>query len=445
MSAPGPTTGFLALVMEEAAFGLDTLDVLRRHCGRLKSAMFAGEEKRAFEAACELLDLGSMPTAFAIGRRSGVALPSVNRMKATGKALYADFASAVDGVLSQHSLRELGTCLSSALAATQAGQLDSARAFAQEAAELALLGDTEGELSDFHEFDPDLPPTPRYITTTLATLNEDLGGGLASEGALSMSLVAAPSGVGKSTFAFQQVRPLVTQERHWVLYCQRRTGSQLRLRSGHPHPGAPERGAAPGQDPEAPQAFKRVHAELKAAVDAGRFTAYDGEDFSPERILELARRKARELNQARESGTAPATARLIVIVDNWDNLFTNYDFGALREDQVFRRWMQRFQRQAAEYGYHHMNLAQTNGEAEALKEAARGRSDGRQQETQRQMQPPHRALPPAGLRRGGARQREQRRRAAGLGAAADRGAQVAWRRADRAAVLPDRRHRGRLA
>ncbi|EYB66515.1 hypothetical protein DEIPH_ctg103orf0044 [Deinococcus phoenicis] len=266
----------------------------------------------------------------------------------------------------QHAQASTVQRLTAALQAASKGDLNTAQVLAQEAAESTLLGDPAASLRDYHAYDVDALPEPRLITTTLHQLNDDLGGGLGAGGTLCMSLIAAPSGVGKSTFVFQQIPHWLLTEKHWVLYASGEMtadyvfGQVTRL---HARLSEAQYNL---RIPKFQSSLRRGNAQLRQAIEQGRFTALD-EDFTPESIRALARIKAQELKKAREAGDAPETARLIVIVDNWDNLFESYDFGKLREDQVFQREMQRFARQASEYGYHHMNLAQTNGEAEDAK------------------------------------------------------------------------------
>ncbi|MPY67697.1 AAA family ATPase [Deinococcus sp. SDU3-2] len=368
MSEVSATTGFLSLVMEAAGQGLGVREALQDILGRVSPEMFQGEERRYAESARKLLDLRQMPTPFAIAKDCGASPMELARLKLAGAGLYGDLAAAAEGVRTQYHQRRLQEGLTAALAAAQKGQLDLAQTLTQELAEQALLGEAMS-LEDYHDFDPEAAPEPRHLQTTLATLNEDLGGGLAAGGALCLSLVAAPSGVGKSTFAFQQVARWLTEDPHWVLYC---SGE---MPAGYVFDQVTRLVARQSEDqrryrlPVHHRAFVRAAEQVKARVGQGRFTVYDG-DLSPEAVLELARRKQKELTAARLSGQATEDARLVVIVDNWDNLFTSYEFGELREDQVFGRWMQRFQRQAAEYGYHHMNLSQTSGEAEDMKEPA---------------------------------------------------------------------------
>lgn len=363
------STGFLSLVMEAAGQGLGVREALQDILGRVSPEMFQGEERRYAESARKLLDLRQMPTAFAIAKDCGAAPMDLAQLKLAGAGLYADLAAATEGVRSEYQQRILQEGLNSTRRILQKGDLAGAQSAVLKLAELVLTGGENDDLINYDEYDPNQPSPPRPITTTLRALNEDLGGGFGAGGSLCMSLVAAPSGVGKSTFAFQQVGHWLLKEGHWVLYC---SGE---MEASYVFEHVTRIVAQQGEEtrklriPKHLGLFSRAHEQLQEAAKGGRFTVLD-DNVTPERVLSVARQKVRELRKVQEAGSAPETVRLIVVVDNWDNLFTDYDFGHLREDQVFGRWMQRFQRQAAEYGYHHMNLAQTNGEAESAKEPA---------------------------------------------------------------------------
>lgn len=366
MSGPSATTGFLSVLMEMATQGLDCRELLRDAVGRLTAEMFMGEERQVFEAACILLDQGHMPTAFTTAQQAELPPLKAGQIKTQGQELYGDLSAAVKGVLWQHVQASTIQRLTAALQAASKGDLGAAQVLAQEAAEGTLPNDPAASLRDYHAYDVDALPEPRLITTTLRQLNEDLGGGLGAGGTLCMSLIAAPSGVGKSSFVFQQIPHWLLTEKHWVLYASgEMTADYVFGQVTRLHARLSEAQYSL-RTPKFHSSLRRGNAQLRQAIEQGRFTALD-EDFTLEGIRALARIKAKELKKAREAGTVTDTARLIVIVDNWDNLFESYDFSKLREDQVFQREMQRFARQASEYGYHHMNLVQTNGEAEDAK------------------------------------------------------------------------------
>lgn len=369
MSDVTSATGFLSGVMEMAGQGLDVLDPLRNAFSSLDPQMFSGDERRVFEGAALLLGERRLPTPFNIGKAAKIAPIVPARIKKAGEGMFADLHSSVQAVLTEHGQAVLVKGLSSALEQARKGELDLARELALATAEEALLGDSGALLTDYLDWDVNTPPQPRQIQLTMPQLNEDLGGGLAAGGSLCMSMVAAPSGVGKTTFVVQQVPHWLLNQGHWVLYgTGEMTASYIY--------GQVTRIYARISDaqfnmrlPRYRRLLEQANQKIREAVTQGRFTAFD-QGFDPERVRKLARIKARELAEAKAQGLAPEHACLIVVVDNWDNLFQDYDFGDQREDQAYRREMLRFWRQASEYGYHHMNLVQVSGDAEDLKAPA---------------------------------------------------------------------------
>lgn len=361
-TAASASAVLLGLLMEEAKFGPEALADIRDAIDELTPEMFDEPDQPIFRAVEALVESGRVPApAHVIKHANDVSRDRLRHCLVAAQGA-GELAGGRADLLRAHGLRQVQAAAAAALEQITRGDLTGALAVLG-TVDLDGFGDSGAQhLRTLADYDPARKRDPRPITLPWPKVNAACGGGLDAGGAMTMSLWLAPSGVGKTTLMCQ-LTPYWAKQRHWVLYFSGEADEyyvfdeMCRLDAG-----VRREAVEAGVSTQIAKLARSRDALMKFGPEAIRVYA---KGFTGKDIRRLAKQQAARLARQRDAGLAPAHARLIVVIDNYDNIFEAVDVGAdVKEHTLSARESQRFNRHAMTHGYHLAVLHQTNDEGE---------------------------------------------------------------------------------
>ncbi len=362
-----PSQAFVAMMVEVAQEEKGNAPALLMGVSEdVDSTWFPEADRVLYDTIRTVLAEGSVPTLSALTPR--LAPDQLARLKFAVAQLrqgdegdFGDWPSARRALRDEATKRDLTGRIQSGVAALKEGKLGEAHT----ALVTSQFGGTLTitRQSTFTKNVLDAGGMTRFIRTPWDLLSKQIGGGYGVGGTHAMSIVIAPTGVGKSTWARQQIASFI-EDGHRVLYFAGEATPENVLHDVYMLTAGISKEALHQRHPTAVERFEGARAHLASFRDG--LTLVTGK-FSDIDVVERAAFEASRLVSDKRLGLAEPQAELMVIVDNLDHAVRHRLRGAkLAEWQVYDEALGEMAEAASHSNYHLMNLSQPNAEGAKL-------------------------------------------------------------------------------